>query len=132
MDKPNISVIGLGYVGLPVSVAFDEAGYKVVGFDINKERIDQLKNNFDKTNEINTARLEKCNVNFTSFKSKLNNSNFHIITVPTPINEFKKPDFKHIISASELIAKSLKPLMTVINIGYSKLKIVFVSQRIQE
>ena len=108
MDKPNISVIGLGYVGLPVSVAFADAGYKVIGFDINKERIEQLKNNFDKTKEINTARLEKCNVNFTFVKSKLSNSNFHIITVPTPINEFKKPDFKHIISASELLAKLLK------------------------
>ncbi len=108
MDKPNISVIGLGYVGLPVSVAFNEAGYKVVGFDTNKERIEQLKNNFDKTNEINVSRLAKCNVNFTTLESKLSSSNFHIVTVPTPINEFKKPDFKYIISASQLLGKILK------------------------
>tara|TARA_X000001036_G_C20622746_1_gene783786 strand:+ start:235 stop:1503 length:1269 start_codon:yes stop_codon:yes gene_type:complete len=108
MDKPNISVIGLGYVGLPVSIAFDEAGFNVVGFDINKERIKQLKNNFDKTNEVKKNRLVECEINFTSVESKLTKSNFHIVTVPTPINEFKKPDFRHIISASELLAKSLK------------------------
>ncbi len=108
MEKKNISVIGLGYVGLPVSIAFDESGYNVVGFDLNKERINQLKNNFDKTNEINKKRLEKCNIDFTSAKNKLRKSNFHIVTVPTPINEFNKPDFKHIISASELLGKLLK------------------------
>ena len=59
MKKPTISVIGLGYVGLPVSIAFDEAGYNVIGFDLNKERIDQLVNNIDKTNEINEKRLLK-------------------------------------------------------------------------
>ncbi len=108
MIKPKISVIGLGYVGLPVSIAFDDAGYKVVGFDLNKERIEQLKNNFDKTNEIKKNRLVECNINFTSDESKLRTSNFHIVTVPTPINEFKKPDFKYIISASETLAKLLK------------------------
>ena len=53
MEKPLISVIGLGYVGLPVSISFDEAGYKVIGMDLNEERINQLKSNYDKTNEIN-------------------------------------------------------------------------------
>ena len=108
MKKPQISVIGLGYVGLPVSIAFDEAGYNVVGFDLNNERIEQLKNNFDKTNEVNKTSLAKCKIDFTSLISKLSVSNFHIVTVPTPINEFKKPDFKYVISASELLAGILK------------------------
>mgnify|MGYP001268333120 CR=1 FL=1 len=108
MKKQQISVIGLGYVGLPVSIAFDEAGYNVVGFDINKERIEQLKNNFDRTNEVNKTRLSKCKIYFTSEEGKLTNSNFHIVTVPTPINEFKKPDFRYIISASELLAGLIK------------------------
>ena len=69
MIKPKISVIGLGYVGLPVSIAFDDAGYEVVGFDLNKERIEELKNNFDKTNEIKKNRLTDCNINFTSDES---------------------------------------------------------------
>ena len=77
MKKQQISVIGLGYVGLPVSIAFDEAGYNVVGFDINKERIEQLKNNFDRTNEVNKIRLSKCKIYFTSEVGKLTNSNFH-------------------------------------------------------
>ena len=108
MIKPKISVIGLGYVGLPVSIAFDDAGYEVVGFDLNKERIEELKNNFDKTNEIKRNRLTDCNINFTTDESKLSTSNFYIVTVPTPINEFKKPDFKYIISASKMLAKLLK------------------------
>ena len=108
MKKPTISVIGLGYVGLPVSIAFDEAGYNVIGFDLNKERIDQLLNNIDKTNEINEKRLIKSKVKFTFDENELGNASFHIVTVPTPIDEYNKPDFKYIISASELLGKLIK------------------------
>ena len=99
MKKPTISVIGLGYVGLPVSIAFDEAGYNVIGFDLNKERIDQLVNNIDKTNEINEKRLLKSKIKFTVDENELGNATFHIVTVPTPIDEYNKPDFKYIIIA---------------------------------
>ena len=108
MKKPTISVIGLGYVGLPVSIAFDEAGYNVIGFDLNRERIDQLVNNIDKTNEINEKRLLKSKVKFTADENKLVNATFHIVTVPTPIDEYNKPDFKYIITASELLGKIIK------------------------
>ena len=108
MKKPTISVIGLGYVGLPVSIAFDEAGYNVIGFDLNKERIDQLVNHIDKTNEINEKRLIKSNVRFTVDENELGNATFHIVTVPTPIDEYNKPDFKYIITASELLGKIIK------------------------
>ena len=108
MKKPTISVIGLGYVGLPVSIAFDEAGYNVIGFDLNKERIDQLVNNIDKTNEINEKRLIKSKVRFTVDENELGNATFHIVTVPTPIDEYNKPDFKYIITASELLGKIIK------------------------
>ena len=108
MKKPTISVIGLGYVGLPVSIAFDEAGYNVIGFDLNKERIDQLDNNIDKTNEINEKRLLKSKVRFTVDENELGNATFHIVTVPTPIDEYNKPDFKYIIIASELMGKIIK------------------------
>jgi len=108
MKKPTISVIGLGYVGLPVSIAFDEAGYNVIGFDLNKERIDQLVNNIDKTNEINEKRLLKSKVKFTVDENELGNATFHIVTVPTPIDEYNKPDFKYIIIASELLGKIIK------------------------
>ena len=108
MKKPTISVIGLGYVGLPVSIAFDEAGYNVIGFDLNKERIDQLINNIDKTNEINEKRLLKSKVRFTFDENELGKATFHIVTVPTPIDEYNKPDFKYIITASELLGKIIK------------------------
>ena len=108
MKKPTISVIGLGYVGLPVSIAFDEAGYNVIGFDLNKERIDQLVNNIDKTNEINEKRLLKSKIKFTVDENELGNATFHIVTVPTPIDEYNKPDFKYIIIASELLGKIIK------------------------
>ena len=108
MKKPTISVIGLGYVGLPVSIVFDEAGYNVIGFDLNIERIDQLVNNIDKTNEINEKRLIKSKVKFTFDENELVNASFHIVTVPTPIDEYNKPDFKYIITASEIIRKIIK------------------------
>ena len=108
MKKPTISVIGLGYVGLPVSIAFDEAGYNVIGFDLNKERIDQLVNNIDRTNEINEKRLLKSKIKFTVDENELGNATFHIVTVPTPIDEYNKPDFKYIIIASELLGKIIK------------------------
>ena len=108
MKKPTISVIGLGYVGLPVSIVFDEAGYNVIGFDLNKERIDQLVNNIDKTNEINEKRLIKSKVKFTFDENELGNASFHIVTVPTPIDEYNKPDFKYITTPSELLGKIIK------------------------
>ena len=72
---------------------------------LNKERINQLANNIDKTNEINEKRLLKSKVKFTVDENELGNASFHIVTVPTPIDEYNKPGFKYIISASELLGK---------------------------
>ena len=108
MRKPNISVIGLGYVGLPVAIAFDEAGYNVIGIDLNEERINQLKSNFDKTYEISEDRLINCDINFTINPNTVSDANFHIVTVPTPIDEYNNPDFRFIISASQLLGKEIK------------------------
>ena len=91
MEKHQISVTGLGYVGLPVSVAFNEAGYNVIGLDLNEERVKELNSNFDKTNEISRDRLTKCNINFTINPSKIAKADFHIVTVPTPIDKYNKP-----------------------------------------
>ncbi len=108
MKKQNISVIGLGYVGLPVSIAFDEAKYNVVGFDLNKNRINELNSNIDKTGEIKKERLINNKINFTSRKKDIKKADIHIVTVPTPIDEFKNPDFQCIISASEILGKIIK------------------------
>lgn len=103
----TISVIGLGYVGLPLAVAFAEK-FSVIGFDINAQRIQDLKNNIDKTGEIETAQLAATKINFTTDPHELKKATFHIITVPTPIDEAKEPDLSALISASELVGSQLK------------------------
>ena len=103
----SISVIGLGYVGLPVAVAFGQVS-KVIGFDINQKRIDELKNGIDKTGEIATSDLGTDSIHFTSNSKDLCNADFHIVAVPTPIDDAKKPDLTPLISASKTVGKILK------------------------
>lgn len=102
-----ISVIGLGYVGLPVAVAFAEAN-KVIGFDINKDRIAELKACKDSTLEVTEAELESVNIEFTNEISVLAKANFHIVAVPTPIDKSKKPNMGIVHAASMTVGKALK------------------------
>lgn len=102
-----ISVIGLGYVGLPVAVAFGIKG-SVVGFDINKTRIRQLEEGKDVTGEVSTQDLRMTDISFTSEPDDLKKADFHIVAVPTPINEYKQPDLTPLISASKTVGKVLK------------------------
>ena len=106
--KRKISVIGLGYVGLPVAVAFAEAGFKVVGFDTNAYRIDALKEGCDKTFEVEDGRINNPNVTYTNIPEDIGRSNFHIVTVPTPITNTNEPDISCLIKASETVGKQLK------------------------
>jgi len=103
----KISIIGLGYVGLPVAVAF---GMKnpVIGFDINTSRIEELTEGSDSTNEIEKEQLSLSDIHFTSDPEDLNNSDFHIIAVPTPIDMDKQPDLRPILKVSEMLGKNLK------------------------
>tara|TARA_B100000963_G_scaffold121937_1_gene106329 strand:+ start:9046 stop:10329 length:1284 start_codon:yes stop_codon:yes gene_type:complete len=113
MKKYNIGIIGLGYVGLPLAVEFAKK-YSTIGFDINSKRVEELNNYVDSTLEIDSSNLKsviKNNINdgnlglfLTSDREKLINCNVYIITVPTPINEEKKPDFGPLISATESIS----------------------------
>jgi len=103
----KISVIGLGYVGLPIAVAFGQSR-EVIGFDISKNRISDLKNGFDKTNEVKNDALESSNINFISDFKKLSEADFHIITVPTPVDKTKKPNLEALLSASDTVGKILK------------------------
>lgn len=105
-----ISVIGLGYVGLPVAVAFGKK-HRVVGFDVNHQRIDELKANHDRTGEISAFDLGEFNTApnmFTSSKDHLKEANFHIVAVPTPVNRHNKPDLTPMFRASEIIGSILK------------------------
>jgi UDP-N-acetyl-D-galactosamine dehydrogenase len=113
----NIAIIGLGYVGLPLAIEFGKK-YRTIGFDIDKNRINELTNGKDRTNE---ADLEQLKISTTKsndennlglfFSSDINdivNSNVFIITVPTPIDQFKAPDLRPLIKASEMIGKIIK------------------------
>ena len=105
--KRSISVIGLGYVGLPVAVAFGQIT-NVIGFDIDQKRIDELKNGIDKTGEVNSSELSASNIHLTSDLNELSKADFHIIAVPTPIDDSKKPDLRPLLSASKAVGKILK------------------------
>lgn len=109
-----ISVIGLGYVGLPLAVEFGKK-YKVVGFDINANRIAQLKKGVDETLEVTKNEIDSAtNLTFTSEREELPQANVYIVTVPTPINEHLQPDLTPLIKASELVAGVLSYGDTVI------------------
>lgn len=104
-----ISVIGLGYVGLPIAVAFAENGCKVIGFDINESKIAQYKRGIDTTQEVGNKRIKQVeNLEFTFDPKVLELADFHIVAVPTPVDKTNKPDLKPIISASAILGKHLK------------------------
>ncbi len=103
----SISVVGLGYVGLPVAVAFGQS-QSVIGFDISTKRIDQLKDGIDETHEVTKEDLLKANITYTSDSSQLASADFHIIAVPTPVDDNKKPDMSYLESASKLVGEQLK------------------------
>ena len=108
IQKTNIAVIGLGYVGLPLAVEFGKQ-YNVVGFDLNEIRINELKTGFDRTNELSQDQilfLDK--ITITNDKRDILDSNIYIVTVPTPVDKNNKPDLTAIISASKLIGGMLK------------------------
>ena len=105
----KICVIGLGYVGLPLAVELAKK-FDVTAFDINKSRIKKLKSNIDVNNEISSGKLRSISnkINYTDNSFFLGENNFYIITVPTPINNQKKPDLSLLIDATKSVAKKLK------------------------
>lgn len=104
--EEKISVIGLGYVGLPLAVAFGKKA-DVIGFDINEEKVEYYNNGVDVTKEVGDEELRKSTVNFTSDEVMLRNAKFHIVAVPTPINEDKTPNLNPLIEASKTLGKNL-------------------------
>ncbi len=104
----RISVIGLGYVGLPVAVTFARAGQPVVAFDINARRVEELRKGHDRTGEVESAALGAKCLLFSSDAKALQNADFHIVTVPTPIDASKQPDLEPLRKASDTIGKALK------------------------
>ncbi len=105
----KICIVGLGYVGLPLAHAFAKK-YKVVGFDINKTRIEELKEGYDRTLELNKEQLKEVEnkISYSSNIKDIENSNFYIVTVPTPIDDSNRPDLTPLIKSSQMIGKVLK------------------------
>ena len=104
--QTKISIIGMGYVGLPIAIAFDKK-VDVIGFDIDANKIEQLKNNIDVTNEVGSEKLQACNIHFSHNETELKNASIHIVAVPTPINEDTTPDLRPLEKASETIGRTL-------------------------
>jgi UDP-N-acetyl-D-galactosamine dehydrogenase len=107
MHNRVVSLIGLGYVGLPAAVAFAQQK-QVIGFDINQERIAELKKGFDRTGEVSSEELALANILYTSEIADLREANFHIIAVPTPVDNAHVPDLAPVEKASITVGKALK------------------------
>ena len=104
----TLAVIGLGYVGLPLAVEFGKK-YNVIGFDIFKQRIDELKKGYDRTLEVEKDELQSAkNLNFTTNLEDLRAAQIYIVTVPTPIDQYNKPDLTPLLKASSSVGKVLK------------------------
>jgi UDP-N-acetyl-D-glucosamine/UDP-N-acetyl-D-galactosamine dehydrogenase len=104
----KIAVIGLGYVGLPVAVAFARSDAAVIGFDIDRQRIEELKAGHDRTREVDPHELKLPTLRFESDPASLAEADFFIVTVPTPIDDARRPDLRPLIGASETVARILK------------------------
>jgi UDP-N-acetyl-D-galactosamine dehydrogenase len=105
--EKKISVIGLGYVGLPIALEFAKK-VQVIGFDINEKRIATMQQNMDPSNELAASDFDNSDVEFTSLPARLREAHFHIIAVPTPIDAYNKPDLKPLFGACVAVGKALK------------------------
>jgi len=105
--QKKVAVIGLGYVGLPIALAFAKK-ISVIGFDINEKRVEMMKNHIDPSNELEKEHFDNTDIQFTHKLEDLKEANFFIVAVPTPINEHNLPDLTPLIKSSETVGKVLK------------------------
>ena len=105
--KERLSLVGLGYVGMPIAVAFAKKGIDVIGFDLNKVKIDLYKSGVDPTKEVGDEAIKNTTVHFTSDEKDLQKAKFHIVAVPTPVNTDHTPDLTPVIGASEIVGRNL-------------------------
>lgn len=104
--EEKLSLIGLGYVGMPIAVAFSKK-LEVVGFDLNKKKIELYQNGIDPTREVGNEAIAACSVDFTSDETKLREARFHIVAVPTPVNPDHTPDLSPVEGASHILGRNL-------------------------
>lgn len=102
--KPVVALVGLGYVGMPLAVAFSKVT-EVIGFDINEKKVEMYKKGIDVTNEVGDEAIKNCTVNFTSNPEEISKASFIIVAVPTPVDEYKIPDLTPVHSSSKIVGK---------------------------
>ncbi len=105
--EAEIAIIGLGYVGLPIALAFAKK-IKVIGFDINEERVNMMRNNIDPSQELTSGDFEDCDIEFTTSIDTLKRASFFIVAVPTPIDEHNLPNLTPLLGASNTVGQALK------------------------
>ena len=106
--KEKIALVGLGYVGMPIAVAFAKK-VDVIGFDVNQTKIELYRSGIDPTHEVGNEAIRNTSVQFTSDEAELRNAKFLIVAVPTPVNQDKTPDLAPVIGASEVVGRNLTP-----------------------
>ena len=110
LDKSeSLALVGLGYVGMPIALAFAKKGLRVIGFDLNKTKIDLYKSGQDPTMEVGDEAIRKTTVKFSSDETDLRHAKFIIVAVPTPVNMDHTPDLSPVIGASEIVGRNLTP-----------------------
>lgn len=105
--EESLALVGLGYVGMPIAHAFAKKGIDVIGFDLNKEKIQLYKSGVDPTKEVGDTEIKNTKIKFTSDESDLKKAKFHIVAVPTPVNTDHTPDLSPVIGASEIVGRNL-------------------------
>lgn len=106
-NKETLSVVGLGYVGMPIAIEFAKHGVRVIGFDLNTAKIETYKLGIDPTNEVGDEGIKETTVEFTSAEEDLKRAKFHIVAVPTPVNADHTPDLSPIESACTILGRNL-------------------------
>lgn len=107
LNEEKLSLVGLGYVGMPIAVAFAKKGLNVIGYDLNKEKIELYKSGKDPTKEVGDEVIKDTSVEFTADEKKLREAKFHVVAVPTPVNTDHTPDLTPVIGASEILGRNL-------------------------
>lgn len=107
--EEKLALVGLGYVGMPIAVAFAKKGLNVIGFDLNESKINLYKQGIDPTKEVGNEVIKQTKVEFTADESKLQEAKFIVVAVPTPVNTDHTPDLSPVIGASEIVGRNLQP-----------------------
>ena len=106
-NEESLSLVGLGYVGMPIAIEFAKRGVKVIGFDLNAAKIETYKSGNDPTHEVGDQAIKETTVEFTADETALRRAKFHIVAVPTPVNDDHTPNLSPVEGASRILGRNL-------------------------